>query len=74
MFGGSSVASKSQKAQTAENLKEVIRLLNLAIEDCQRLLSEAESVVRTSGQDNAPGNPGEGRESPRADWLGDPTS
>jgi hypothetical protein len=44
----------ASKSDNRENIKEVIRLLNMAIEDCYRLLAEAEDAVRSSEQDNEP--------------------
>lgn len=35
-----------------EAIREVIRLLNLALDDCRRLLNEAENAVHDPGQDN----------------------
>ena len=39
---------------SVERIKDVIRLLNLALEECERHLCEAEEAVRKSGQDNHP--------------------
>jgi hypothetical protein len=35
-------------------IKEVMRLLNLALEYCERLLDDDQEQVRRTGQDNAP--------------------
>ena len=35
-------------------MKEVIRLLHLAMDECQKALAEAEQSVRMSHQDNSP--------------------
>ena len=43
--------SKTKPADM-DRLKEVIRLLKLAIDDCEKLLDEAEQQVRLTGQDN----------------------
>ena len=45
---------ESDKRHDANALKEVIRLLNLALDDCQRLLNVAERGSRDTGQDNQP--------------------
>jgi len=37
-----------------QRLREVIRLLNLALDDCQRLLGETDNGRRQSKQDNDP--------------------
>jgi hypothetical protein len=42
----------SQPKYDPEKIREVIRLLKLAIEDCQRLLSASEEAVHGSKQDN----------------------
>ena len=56
--------SGSREGRTALNIpvdtdrtariKEVMRLLNLALEYCERLLDDDQEQVRRTGQDNAP--------------------
>jgi hypothetical protein len=48
------VASKPKSVEEADKIKEVIALLHRALEDCQRLLGQAESDVRKFEQDNDP--------------------
>jgi hypothetical protein len=44
--------AKSSDCRRIDALKEVVRLLNLALDDCRRTLAEVEQTVRSSGQDN----------------------
>jgi hypothetical protein len=44
----------SKQPSDVDRIKEVIRLLNLTLEGCQRLLFEAELAVVQSHQDNTP--------------------
>ena len=46
--------SKPLKPSEIDNLNEVIRLLSLALDDCRKLLAEAERAARFSDQDNDP--------------------
>ena len=51
------MASSSRPSQgrpNVNNLKQVINLLNLALEDCQRLLDLEKQAMQESGQDNQP--------------------
>jgi len=48
------VASIPKEQSEPERLREVIRLLNLALDDCHRLLDQAENDVRIAQQDNDP--------------------
>ena len=48
------MASKPKGAADADKIKEVIQLLHRALEDCHRLLGEAEADVRQCQQDNDP--------------------
>lgn len=47
------MASKVDQ-QSVEALKEVIRLLKLSLDSCQKALEGAERSVRYTGQDNRP--------------------
>jgi hypothetical protein len=51
---GGNVASIPKEQSEPERLREVIRLLNLALDDCHRLLDQAENDVRIAQQDNDP--------------------
>jgi hypothetical protein len=44
----------SKDRANIENLRQVIHLLNLALEDCQRLLEIERQAMKASGQDNEP--------------------
>lgn len=50
---GWGVATKSERFNN-DRIKEVIRLLRLAIEDCQRFVEDAEEAVKESRQDKDP--------------------
>jgi hypothetical protein len=47
------MATRSEVPGT-DRLKEVVKLLKLALEDCHRLLAQAERDVHESKQDNDP--------------------
>jgi hypothetical protein len=49
-------SNPTQKAEI-DRIKEVIRLLNLALADCHNVLHEAEQAVLKSQQDNGPSPP-----------------
>lgn len=51
---GPCMAAKDDGKTEIERLREVIRLLNRAIYDCNRLLMQAEASIEASGQDNEP--------------------
>ena len=46
------MAAKSEQLSESDRIKEVMRLLKVAIEDCRRFLAEAEESVRQSHQEN----------------------
>lgn len=46
------MAAESKRQTQVDSLKEVIRLLKLAILDCQQALAEAERAVQESPQEN----------------------
>jgi hypothetical protein len=48
------MATKSEHKSESDRLKEVVKLLRLALDDCHRLLTEAEKDVHESRQDNDP--------------------
>ena len=48
------MATKSDDLPQNERIREVIRLLKLALDDCYRFLGENEEAVRQSKQDNDP--------------------
>jgi hypothetical protein len=48
------MASKSKEPTDPQRIREVIDLLHRALEDCHRLLGQAETDVRQSQQDNSP--------------------
>ena len=48
------MATRLDGRSEAERIREVIRQLNLDLEQCQKLLTEAEASVRQSRQDNDP--------------------
>ena len=54
-LGRIAVDSNSKPADV-DRLKEVLRLLKLAVDDCERLLAAADQQIRCSGQDNRPLN------------------
>jgi hypothetical protein len=47
------MATKSNVSDS-DKLREVVKLLKLALDDCHRLLAEAEKDVHQSMQDNDP--------------------
>lgn len=51
------MASSSTQKADIDRIKEVIRLLNLALADCHQVLHEAEQAVLRSRQDNDPSPP-----------------
>ena len=48
------MATKSKEPSESERIREVMRLLQRAIDDCAAYLAEAEEAVRQSHQDNDP--------------------
>ena len=48
------MATRSEDVFETDRLREVVRLLKLALENCQRLLAQAERDVLMSKQDNDP--------------------
>jgi len=50
------MASNSPKPHETEAIKEVIRLLHAALDDCYRLLGEDGRAERDTKQDNEPPN------------------
>ena len=50
--GGLEMAAKSKQQTQVDSLREVIRLLKLAIVNCQQALAEAERAVEDSRQAN----------------------
>jgi hypothetical protein len=52
------------KSDENRRIGEVLRLLNVALDDCHRLLGEAEAGTRGSNQDNDPPS-GSGKPHPR---------
>ena len=48
------MATNAEEKSETDRIKDVIRLLNLALEDCHRYLAEAEAAVEQSKQDNRP--------------------
>jgi hypothetical protein len=48
------MAPKANDENKVDRLKEAIRLLNLALESCEKLVAEAKKSVHRSGQDNDP--------------------
>ena len=46
--------TKATRPEDIRKIKEAIRLLNLALADCHRLLEEAEAAMGGNQQDNDP--------------------
>lgn len=51
---GRTALDKPIDTDRTARIKEVMRLLNLALEYCERLLDDDQEQVRRTGQDNAP--------------------
>jgi hypothetical protein len=48
------MARQSEKISESERMREVIRLLELALEDCERYLGTVEETLNCTKQDNDP--------------------
>ena len=48
------MATEGEPKTDVERIMEMIRLLNLALDRCNKLLAQAEDSVQASGQDNEP--------------------
>lgn len=48
------MATKGDEKTDVEKIREVIRLLNLALDKCNKLLVHTEECIQSSGQDNEP--------------------
>ena len=48
------MATTGDEKAELETIRQVIRLLNVALDNCNKLLVQAEESIRLSGQDNEP--------------------
>jgi hypothetical protein len=48
------MAPQADDENEVERLREAVRLFNLAVESCEKVVSEAEDRIKRSGQDSDP--------------------
>jgi hypothetical protein len=48
------MATEGDEKTDVERIREVVRLLNLALDKCNELLVQAEKSIQLSGQDSEP--------------------